>query len=59
MSVEKKAFLTAVWTECQAGMDAWCDEKQREAEALSDQIDASFHDGMHRDESDMAAEKAS
>ena len=58
VSFEKATFLQAVWEETQAGMDAWCKAKQLEAEALSDEIDASFHDGMHRDESDMAADKA-
>ena len=58
VSFEQATFNASVMAEAQAAMDAWCDAKQLEADALSDEIDASFHDGLHRDESDMAAEKA-
>jgi hypothetical protein len=57
MSLEKKAFGIALHAEVTAEMDAWCASKQSEAERSAQELDLSFEDGMHRDASDMEAER--
>ena len=56
--LDKAAFAKSVHEIGDEFWEDWCDSKAAEAYALEQKIDASLVDGMHRDESDMAAEKA-
>ena len=49
MSDHQKAFADKIMELMRSDMDAWCEEKQREAIALDEEFEEEEKDGMYRD----------